>query len=68
MENALVNLGQGMIEIMLENLMVLKTKNMFSNLGYCGVKNTLKDLRHRIMKNIRKCSIAHHKEYFGKLA
>jgi hypothetical protein len=68
MENALVNLGQDMIESILENLMFLKTKNMFSNLGYCGMKNTLKHLRHRVMKNIRKCSIAHHKEYFGKVS
>jgi hypothetical protein len=32
------------------------------------MKNSLKDLRHRIMKNIRKCSIAHHKEYSGKVS
>jgi len=39
---------------------------MLSNLEYCGMQNTLNDLGQRIMKNIRKFSTAHHKEYFGK--
>ena len=66
MKSALVNLGQGMIKRILENLIFFKTKSTLSNLGHCGMKNTLKDLGHRIMKNIRECSKAHHKEYFGK--
>jgi len=30
------------------------------------MKNTLENLGHRLMENIRKCCTAHHKEYFGK--
>ena len=50
----------------LEYLIFFKTKNMLSNLEYCGMQDTLIDLGQRIMKNIRKFSTAHHKEYFGK--
>jgi len=50
----------------LEHVIFFKTKNMLSNLEYCGMQDTLIDLGQRIMKNIRKFSTAHHKEYFGK--
>jgi hypothetical protein len=67
MKNALVNLGQDRIKSILENLIFFKTKNMLNNLGQHRIKNTLEDLGHRIKKNIRKYSTAHHKVYFGKV-
>jgi hypothetical protein len=54
------------IKSILEYLIFFKTKNMLSNLGYCGMQTALKYLGQRITKNIKKFNTAHHKEYFVK--
>jgi hypothetical protein len=56
-----------MIKSILQNLGFLKMEIMLSNLGCCGMINTLKDLGQRIRKRLENCSTARHKECVGKV-